>query len=68
MNANKDNVDRDGEEAAGGSGDGGAMGTPSSDLDEAPPGTDQEANDVVSGGGVTGSEDDEEPSDKASSD
>ena len=67
MNPNKDNVDRDGEESAGGSGGGGPTGTPSSDLDEAPPGTDQEANSVVSGGGLIGSEDDEEPSDKASS-
>jgi len=67
MNANKDNVDREGEESAGGSGRGGTMGTPSTDLDEAPPGTDQEANSVVSGGGLTGSEDDEDPSDKASS-
>ena len=33
---------------------GGSLGTPSHDLDEAPPGIDQEANRVVSGGGVAG--------------
>lgn len=39
------------------------MGTPSHDLDEAPPSADQEENEVVSGGGVVG--DEEEPLDKA---
>jgi hypothetical protein len=34
--------------------DRGATGTPSHDLDEAPPSVDQEANRVVSGGGVVG--------------
>jgi hypothetical protein len=34
------------------SGRGGPLGTPSRDLDEAPPSLDQEANRVVSGGGV----------------
>lgn len=48
-----------------GSGRGGAMGTPSSLMDEAPPGLDQEKNAVVSGGGSVGGTDDEEPSDEA---
>ena len=48
-----------------GSGRGGAMGTPSSLPDEAPPSQDQEANAVVSGGGVVGPEDDAGPSDAA---
>lgn len=37
-----------------GSGRGGALGTPSFTLDEASPSTDQEANAVVSGGGLVG--------------
>lgn len=46
-------------------GRGGATGTPSHDLDEAPPSLDQEANQVVSGGGVVGDNDREGPSHKA---
>jgi len=49
-----------------GSGRGGAMGTPSR-PDEAPPSQDQEANSVVSGGGLVGSDDDEGPSETAES-
>ncbi len=37
-----------------GSGRGGPLGTPSWGLDEAPPSSDQEANAVVSGGGLVG--------------
>jgi hypothetical protein len=33
------------------------MGTPSHDLDEAPPSLDQETNTVVSGGGLVGADD-----------
>ena len=44
-----------------GSGRGGALGTPSWLPDEAPPSADQEANGVVSGGGLTGADDDEQP-------
>lgn len=44
-----------------GSGRGGALGTPSWTPDEAGPSTDQEANGVVSGGGLVGPRDDEEP-------
>ena len=57
----------------GGSGDGGGMGTPSTDAHMAPPSTDQEENSVVSGGGLAGDEDDVpsgndgEPSDAATS-
>ncbi len=47
-----------------GSGEGGAMGTPSLDPDEAPPSADQEAN-SVSGGGLIGSDDDKGPSEMA---
>jgi hypothetical protein len=36
---------------------GGPLGTPSIDLDEAPPGFDQEANRAVSGGGMVGPDD-----------
>jgi len=36
---------------------GGPLGTPSHDLDEAPPGVDQEANRGVSGGGTVGPDD-----------
>jgi hypothetical protein len=44
-----------------GSGRGGALGTPAGLLDdEAPPSADQEANQVVSGGGVVGPDDDPE--------
>jgi hypothetical protein len=43
----------------GGSGQGGALGTPGPLPDEAPPSAGQEANEVVSGGGVVGPEDDE---------
>lgn len=57
----------DNEDSMGGSGRGGATGTPDSSLDEAPPSGDQEANAVVSGGGVVGSEDDEGPKDTAKS-
>jgi hypothetical protein len=42
-----------------GSGRGGALGTPSKDPDEASPSADQDANEVVSGGGVVGPDDDE---------
>ena len=35
-----------------GSGEGGSLGTPSELPEEAPPGTDQEANEAVSGGGM----------------
>ena len=44
-----------------GSGRGGALGTPSWTLDEAPPSADQEANAVVSGGGLVGPDDEEGP-------
>lgn len=40
-----------------GSGRGGALGTPSFSLDESSPSIDQEANAVVSGGGLTGPDD-----------
>jgi hypothetical protein len=43
---------------------GGPLGTPSHDLDEAPPGIDQEANRAVSGGGMVGP-DDQPPRHKA---
>lgn len=52
------------EPPAGGSGKGGGMGTPSKDAREAQPSYDQEANEVVSGGGLVGPEDGE-PSDAA---
>jgi hypothetical protein len=48
-----------------GSGRGGPMGTPSQLVDEASPSSDQEANAVVSGGGLVGPEDDEGPRDAA---
>ena len=48
-----------------GSGRGGALGTPGQLPDEPPPSADQEANDVVSGGGLVGPEDDEGPRDSA---
>jgi hypothetical protein len=54
------------DQAAGtGSGNGGALGTPGPLPDEAPPSADQEDNDVVSGGGLVGPEDDEGPSEAA---
>ena len=53
------------ESGAGGSGRGGAMGTPSKDADLAPPGTDQESNAVVSGGGLVGPDDESDPETKA---
>lgn len=65
--------DTAGEPPTGGSGRGDALGAPSSDWDEAPPSSDQEANEVVSGGGLVGPNDDEpsgndgEPSDAARS-
>lgn len=73
---NDNETDEENEDTAsgpptGGSGRGGTLGTPSHDLDEAPPSTDQEANAVVSGGGLVGPEDgdpsgnDGNPSDKA---
>ena len=49
-----------------GSGRGGTLGTPSRLPEEAPPSADQEANAVVSGGGVVGPTDDE-PHDAAKS-
>jgi hypothetical protein len=52
-------------EPGAGSGRGGALGTPTSDPDEKPPTSDQENNWVVSGGGLTGSGDDEGPDDAA---
>lgn len=52
------------DQPTGGSGEGGAMGTPTKDAEEAPPSYDQEANEVVSGGGVVGPEDGK-PSDAA---
>lgn len=42
-----------------GSGLGGATGTPSSDLEEAPPSQDQDEGGVVSGGGMADSADEE---------
>ncbi|HEX2893612.1 MAG TPA: hypothetical protein VHO29_06370 [Marmoricola sp.] len=45
-------------DAGAGSGRGGALGTPGQLPDEAPPSADQEANQVVSGGGVVGPDDD----------
>lgn len=54
-------------EPGSGSGRGGALGTPSRLPDEAPPSVDQEKNAVVSGGGLVGAEDDEEPSEAAKS-
>lgn len=50
-----------------GSGRGGALGTPSFLTKEAPPSVDQEANGVVSGGGLTGPDDEKGPSDAAES-
>ena len=46
-----------------GSGEGGPLGTPGWLPDEEPPSADQEANEVVSGGGLVGADDDEGPSD-----
>ncbi|MGY2875370.1 hypothetical protein ACVW00_002560 [Marmoricola sp. URHA0025 HA25] len=40
-----------------GSGDGGALGTPTSTPDEEPPSADQDANVAVSGGGVVDEDD-----------
>ncbi|MDQ3155493.1 MAG: hypothetical protein M3Q98_02030 [Actinomycetota bacterium] len=62
----RDEHDRNDEDFSGGSGDGGTLGTPSKDADEAPSSYDQDANEVVSGGGLVGP-DEGEPSDKASS-
>lgn len=50
-----------------GSGRGGALGTPTLTLDEAPPSLDQEANGVVSGGGLVGPDDDAGPREAAKS-
>jgi hypothetical protein len=49
----------DEDSTGGGSGDGGALGTPSWDTKEEPPGTEQDSTMVVSGGDVAdkGSED-----------
>ena len=58
-------IGKDPEDATGGSGRGGAMGTPDHSLDEASPGADQEANSVVSGGGLTGPDDDAGPKEAA---
>lgn len=44
-----------------GSGRGGPLGTPGQLPDETPPGVPQEANEVVSGGGVAGPDDEEDP-------
>lgn len=54
------------EGAKGGAGGAGGMGRPSLDPNEAPPDADQEANEVVSGGGVVGP-DDGNPSEAAKS-
>jgi hypothetical protein len=45
----------------GGTGRGGPLGTPTSIPDEAPPSTQEEGNQVVSGGGLAGPDDDQEP-------
>jgi hypothetical protein len=58
-------MSRDDEDSMGGSGRGGALGTPEFSLDKAPPSGDQEVNSVVSGGGLIGSDDDEGPDDAA---
>ena len=50
-----------------GSGRGGPLGTPSWLTEEASPSLDQEANAVVSGGGLVGPEDDQAPRDVARS-
>ena len=51
--------ERDDTSPGSGSGRGGTMGAPSWDASEAAPSTDQEANFVVSGGGVAGPDDGE---------
>jgi hypothetical protein len=50
-----------------GSGRGGALGAPSLSADEAPPSADQEANMVVSGGGLAGPDDGDGPKEAAKS-
>jgi hypothetical protein len=46
------NTEDEGGLASGGSGDGGTLGTPTSDTKETPPGHDQDSTMVVSGGGL----------------
>ena len=53
------NSDGEGGLTEGGTGDGGPLGTASTDLAESPPGADQESNMVVSGGGVADPTDDD---------
>jgi hypothetical protein len=53
------------EDPRAGSGRGGPTGTPTGQPEEAPPDVDQEANSVVSGGGVVGADDGEGPSEAA---
>jgi len=53
-------------EPGSGTGDGGSLGAPSDSGGLAPPSYDQEANSVVSGGGLVGPDDDEDPADTAS--
>jgi hypothetical protein len=48
-----------------GSGEGGALGTPSHSSEEEPPSEGQDSNFVVSGGDLANAEDDEEPDEKA---
>ena len=50
------NSEDEGGLTGGGSGDGGTLGTPTSDTKEAPPSADQDTNMVVSGGGVADTE------------
>jgi hypothetical protein len=54
-------ADSDATAAEGGSGDGGDLGTPSSDLAEEPPSEPQERNEAVSGGGMANTTEDGEP-------
>jgi hypothetical protein len=55
----------DGNDTGTGSGRGGAMGTPDFSADETSPEADQEGNAVVSGGGLVGPEDDDDPKEAA---
>jgi len=57
MNEQRGADDQDDGDPGTGSGDGGPLGTPGFLPDEAPPSGDQEANEVVSGGGVVRPED-----------
>lgn len=51
-----------------GSGDGGSLGTPSGLPEEAPPGSDQEANEAVSGGGMVNPSTEDDPEDTVDTD